>query len=52
MNLREAAAQMKPVKVKKGMKEHSQDPFFVQKLAKARKKLAGVTLPKSPTTTD
>jgi hypothetical protein len=48
-NLLEAAAQMKPAKVKKAMKDHSQAPFFVKKVAAAKKKLANITLPKTLT---
>ncbi len=49
VNLPEAAARMKPAKVKKDMKDHSQAPFFVKKVAAAKKKLANVTLPKTLT---
>jgi hypothetical protein len=51
-NLQGATARIKPAKVNKDMKDHSQAPFFVKKVAAAEKRLANVTLPKSLTSKD
>jgi len=45
INFRKAALQLKPANVNYEMKDHSTDPFFVKKLAEAKKRLKNVTLP-------
>lgn len=45
INLRKAALRLKPAKVNYEMKDHSADPFFVKKLAEAKKRLKNIILP-------
>jgi hypothetical protein len=45
INLKKAALQLKSAKVSYEMNDHSTDPFFVKKLAEAKKRLKNVVLP-------